>query len=314
VRALALILGVLAACDAGAKPPPPEAVKPVAKSPQPEMAVGGFALQYMPADADLLVQLDVAVLRSQSKLWAKYGSVIAKPLRELQPGCAYDPLQDITTITMGLWPETNRGVYVVRGIDRDKTLTCVRGRRADSLALDGDFVIHTDTSGTGVMKFVDAHTLVVQTAREATKDTLTALLQQSGYPLGGKDAMGPVIDVAYRQAISGAALTVLSRPGSKFITAKMAQLGFKPTYFYASARLTDRLDVRFAMVLATSAEATQLTNMVKGQTSSPQVKQLFDRFDVAAQRETVTVDVGMTEAQLTSMAGLIASVMQTRSP
>ncbi len=47
----------------------------------------------------------------------------------LLPGfaaCNYDPFDEITTVVTGISLTTELGVFVVRGLDRDKTLGCLR--------------------------------------------------------------------------------------------------------------------------------------------------------------------------------------------
>jgi hypothetical protein len=68
-----------------------------------------------------------------------------------------------------------------------------------------------------------------------------------------------------------------------------------------TVRIAERADVRVTLTLGSLVEATNLATLVQSQRQSPQIKQLFDRFDVLARGSTVTFQLGMTDAQLAAV-------------
>jgi len=297
--AFLLLLG-LSACDAGAKPRPPEAEKPTAKASQAKPSTTAFALDYLPADADLVMHLDVAKLR-RSKLWADYRKDVATLVMRGFADCAYDPIQEISTITIGIPLETERHVYVIRGLDRDTTIACLRDVEGKKFTFDGELVSYAVSSGTHVVKFVDARTAVIQA--KATKQTLIEALQ-GGAPLADNTDFVAALEAARKNGVADAAFTLVSRPGSTQLVRHMPAV-YKMKQLSATARLTDRLDIRYSMTVGSADSATQLMKTMKKELIDPKMmKQTFDRTEVAAQGETITMDVGMTETQLKSVAAM----------
>jgi len=298
------------ACDAGAKPaPPPAPDKVPAKAQWVATAIAGPNLAYLPADSDLFVHVDVAALRA-SKLWSTYEHDVAKLL---VPGfeCDDAPLHDAATVEIGVALKTGLGVFVIRGLDRDKTLRCLHASAA--ARFDGDVVTVTRGGETAILTFVDAATMVMQRGKQPTRATLTEVVRSPGAPL----AQDPVFSTAMKHLPPKAGVMVLSRPNSEELRKKSGQLGVPYQYFHGSLDVTDQpatnVQLKFALVFATTDQATQLAAMMRGQTSSPQVKQMFDRFEVGAQGDTMTVDIGMSEPRLASLIGMFKSMLSMQS-
>jgi hypothetical protein len=141
--------------------------------------------------------------------------------------------------------------------------------------------------------FVDATTFVAaHTHKTPDKDALMKILA-TGAPLESDAAL-----VATHERIGRAPMTLVSRRGGKLADA-WAAMGVKPVEVYGSMHVGERADIRFVMELPTSGEATQIANMLKGQLSS--LKTFADRTNAIAQGNTVTLDFGMTEAQVDTM-------------
>lgn len=170
VRSIALIC-LLVACDAGVKPePPPKKVE--IKLPEPPKLVEPN-LAYLPADADLVIKLDVATLR-KSKLWPTYVADVAKQLLSGTTACAdYQPLaDDVTSVMIGVTINPERSVLVFRGIDRAKMQRCLHEPK-DATFDDGFTTVKNKTT-VDVATFVDKTTMVVARAKEATRPALQA--------------------------------------------------------------------------------------------------------------------------------------------
>jgi hypothetical protein len=294
----------VAACDAGERPAAP-AAKP--KLPEGKVTRADAAdLRYLPADSDLVVTIDVAKLR-QGKLWKTYQDDVARVLLPGFARCNYAPLAHVTTVTMGIPVESGLGVFVIRGLDRDKTLDCLRNPTpgtATSATFDGDLVtLSSKGEAVGVLAFADSTTLVMQGAK-ATKDTLKLTLQ-TGTPLLDNGRFMSALG----NAKSNAPITLVSRPGSEQLAKNFDQMGAKLQQVYGSASITDRLDLRVSLVVGSLTEATNLASLLQSQRQSLQIKQMFDRFDVIAQGSTMTFEIGMTEAQLGSIATMMRAMM-----
>jgi hypothetical protein len=302
VRTLVLLSCLVVACDAGEKPIPPAPDK----QPAPKVVTTGQPdWSYLPADSDLVISLDVAKLR-QSTLWKTYERDVTRLLMPGFADCTYSPLADVTSVTIGLPLKSELGVFVIRGLDRDKTLDCLRTTKPDSpatAAFDGDFVTLTRKArdAVNILTFADAKTMVMQGSTKPTKQTLTEVVK-SGAPL----LQNAAFVAARRNVQSNAAVTILSRPGSAELAAKWTQMGMHLTQLSGTVNLTDRLDTRFVMVLANADEAKQLADVTQTQLNA--TKTFFDKADARAQGDTVTFELGMTADQIKSMAGMLTGL------
>jgi hypothetical protein len=292
--ALALLCLVVA-CEAGEKPAPPAAAKPSANK---VTVVAEPSLKYLPADSDIVVQADLRMLR-KSALWTTYADDVAKLIVPGFTGCEYKLLADATSASIAATIITKNAVYVLRGVDRDKALRCLRTRAPGpwTARFDGDFVEVKSSSATYMLTFVDDTTLVMQGPTQPTKATLTQVVQ-TGSPLAHDVALAVPM-----QKLPKAAVTVVSRPGSEAVAAQWKAMGVHFKYFFGTMDATDKLALRFAMALQSADEATQLTTMMQGQVK--QLKTMFERIEPSAQGEITMIDMGMTQAQLASIAGMM---------
>jgi hypothetical protein len=298
---------MLVACDAGVKPEPPTPAPAKHEEPPVATVIAGMNLAYLAADSDMIIHVDVAALR-QGKLWPTYESHIANLLLP-KLGCTYAPVRDVATVEVGVTLATGLGVFVVRGIDRDKTLACLHQSRG--ARFDGDFVTVTD----GVLEFVDATTLVMQKGKQPTKATLTQVLHDGNAPLR-TDSM---FTAAIKRLPLHAGITTVSRPNSAEMQSKWKQMGIEFRYFFGSLDVTDQpelgIHIQFAMVLGTADQATQFTTMMQSQVKSVQVNQMFDGIDVAASGDTTNMKIAMSETKLASLVRMIDQMLQmTRTP
>jgi len=164
---------------------------------------------------------------------------------------------------------------------------------------------------TDILTFVDATTMLMQKGKQPTKATLIQVVHDGNAPLR--------MDRGYAAAIKRlphANVTAVSRPNSEEMQSKWKQLGVECRYYYGSMDVTTQpevgLQLQFAMVLATADQATQLTTLMQAQLKSPQVNQLFDRFDAAASGDTMNMKIGMSETKLASLVRLIDGMLPPR--
>jgi len=89
----------------------------------------------------------------------------------------------------------------------------------------------------------------------------------------------------------------------------MGAMGVKPKALFGSVNVTDGLTLDMRMRLSTPEEATQLVSMLKGQINNPQVKQMFDKLDVATDGVDAKFGVAMSQAKLQALIGMVGGMM-----
>jgi hypothetical protein len=224
----------LVACGPGttAKPKPPTASKQV------------DVLAYLPADTTVVFGLDLARLR-KSALWAKYKPALEKAygsqLAAVKSKCGFDPFETITTITVGLKADLNEdAVFVVRGLDRDKTTACVM-KQAVPLATataDGDFItLHHQSGSQNMFTFVDASTVVLRGSNSPTKDSVKAATS-AGSPL--RSSSGFMAD--YSKVSTEATFWMVVTPKHKWMDS-FADLGTRPLGIDLDVRVNDAIKI-----------------------------------------------------------------------
>jgi hypothetical protein len=61
--------------------------------------------------------------------------------------------------------------------------------------------------------------------------------------------------------------------------------------------------------MGTTTEARQLGAILADQVGTPPMRQLFEIVDVATQRDTVTLTMGLTDTQLVSVAKTVRAII-----
>ena len=301
MRTLLVISLLLVGCrDRATKPPPANQLGPV--SPQ---VVLSDSLALVPTDSDIVMRVDVAALR-RSSVFAKYEKQLLELVAPAFVECGFNPLQQITTITLGIPMASQQGIFVIRGLDRDKTFACLKSSKTDSrttVAIDGDFITLTNKSGAvNMITFVDATTMVMQGSKNPTKQSLTKALQ-TGAPLRG-NAMVAQIE---KQLASGAAMSVIFVPDSKWLKQAMAAQGIDARYGWATLHLTDGMAWKVALVMNNAQEAARFADEVRAQLE--QQADAFEKREVRADGATILIDLGMTAEQLESIISIVKMMM-----
>jgi hypothetical protein len=290
IAQICMCLSLFGGCDAGARAdPPPHPIE----LPKPAPLVNEPNLAYLPVDADLVMRIDVATLR-KSKLFATYERYIAKQLVSGTAECEYQLLDDVTSVMVGVALKPEHEVLVFRGIDRDKMMRCLR--MPDAAKFDGDFATVKNKSTFDVLTFVDAKTMVVNRAKEATRPALVANTTQD-----------TALIAALRNLPPKAGFAVASRPGDEELATKWSTLGAHLETMSGTLDLDAQLKIEVAIVLKTPDEATRVTNELKGQFKS--LEQTFDRIDVNAQDRTMTVEIVLGETKLASLMSMVGGMM-----
>lgn len=263
-------------------------------------------LALVPADSDMIVKLDLAALRTSS-LWRSYQHEALVFLAPSFASCDYNPLDEITTITAGIPMASKQGVFVIRGVDRDKATKCLHASTPatnTTVTFDGDFITLTNKSGAvNMLTFVDARTLVMQGSKNPTKQSLTAALR-IGAPLRN----APAVVAAVANLSRTAALTFVSRPGSESIVAGLrANFGMAIRGFSAALEATDRLELHTVVDLTTAADAAAM--VANAQAQIAEARTLFESITVKADGPRVLLDISVTEARLKALVDLAKTMM-----
>jgi hypothetical protein len=306
VRALTLLVPLtLLACDKGDSPAP-RTPAIVNKAPTSAVDVSD-ALALMPAESDVVITLDIAALR-KSPLFAKYRATVSEFITPGFAGCAYDPFDEITTVTAGIPMSSTMGVFVMRGVDRDKTLECLRTSKVETntaVSFDGDIVHLRNKSGAlNLLTFVDAKTAVMQGSEGPTKETLGAALAV-GAPLR-KDSK---YLAAEKHAQPGAVVTIIGRPDSPGLSKRLEEKlgpGRASRGLATSIHFTDVVTARFMIEMVDPADAQILADGMKPQLES--FRQFLERYDIQAKGPILSIDAVITEQQIQTLVELVKSL------
>ena len=271
------------------------------------------ALAFLPVDSEIVLGLDVQQVVG-SPLWKRFEdrllASVGKELQEFKAACGYDPLATLRTLTMGARitsAESPEGVFVVRGLDRDKTLACLpRAFAKDGVRISSDGgVITLPARGTGdfpkVMAFVDASTAVFATGAQATRAQLEAALA-SGAPLRKSRAFAELWSGLDPKQTMWVVMNGSSKAFDGF-----AQLGARPKAIIGSLSLANGLSASGRVRFASPDQATQYAAMVQAQLGM--VRPMVEEIEVAADGADLTLRLAMTVPQLESLFAMLGGML-----
>lgn len=293
-----------------------KAPNPITASPNITGVAAGDDLSLLPADSEMVMGLNFAQLQ-QSALWKQFAPTLmekaAGGLAEFKAACGFDPMEAIKSVSMGLKGVGNDqpdGAIVVHGLDKGKSMACIDKAKAEAakkgseITVDGDVFTVKDKSGQlTAWTFVNTDTLLGVVGPNASKDTLLAAAK-GGSTLKSSQTF---VDM-YSKINTKDSLWLLVNGNAPFM-AKAAQAGVKPKAVFGSINVTDGLTVDMRIRLGSPDEATQLVNMAKGQTSSPQVKQMFDKLDVTSDGSDAKISIAMSQTKLNQMVQMVGGMM-----
>jgi hypothetical protein len=321
IAAVALGLGA-GACKKNEEKKSDNAADKAGENPVTKAAGGGTAtaaaddLSLLPADSEMVMGLNVAQLK-QSALWKQFGPKLmekaASGLAEFKAACGFDPIEQIKGVSIGmkgLGGSTPDGAMVIHGLDKAKSMACLEKAKAEAakngseVTVDGDVFTVKDKSGQlTAWTFVSGDTLLGVLGPTASKDTVLAAAK-GGSALKTSQTF---VDM-YSKVKTNESLWLLINGNAPFM-AKAAQAGVKPKAVFGSVNVTDGLTLDLNIRVATPDEATNLVNMMKGQVNNPQVKQMFDKFDVSADGPDAKISVAMSNQKLQQLIGMIGGMM-----
>lgn len=282
----------------------------------PVAVAGADDLSLLPVDSEMVMGLNFAQLQ-QSALWKQFSPKLmekaATNLAEFKAACGFDPLEAVKTVSMGLkglggaQPD---GVVVVHGPQKAQVMACVDKAKAEAakngteLTVDGDVFMVKDKSGqTSAFTFVSGDTLVGTLGAMGTKDGVMAAAKGTA----GIKSSSTFMEM-YSKINTNDSLWMLMNGNSPAFS-KMGSMGVKPKAIFGSINVTDGLTVDMRMRLGTPDEAKQLVTMLQGQLNNPQVKQMFDKLDVAQDASDAKFSVAMSNQKLQQLVQMVGGMM-----
>lgn len=262
-------------------------------------------LALLPADSDLVVTIDVAALR-RSSLFATYGHVVREAIVPGFAACDHDPFAELTTVTAGVPMSSTLAVFVVRGLDRARTLECLRTSTIETRTeaiFDGEDVLLQNQSGhANLLRFLDASNAVIQGSQGPTRQTLDQALTV-GAPLGAN----PQLVAALARLRPGAVLSMVTVPGSPLIDERFGQQLGAPVHALAiSLHVTDVVSMHLEVELLDAASAAAVAEGMRPQIAG--LRQLVERHDLRTDGPRLLIDVTITEAQLKVFVDLVKTM------
>lgn len=314
----AWVLVIATACGSSAPRPAPAPLVSNKTAPALELRPGSAAddLAMVPIDSDMVIGLDVRrIIASaiwQQRIAPKVLPMMGSATTPFHVACGYDPLEVMTTLTMGVkhaGTDAVEIVAIIHGVPRDKTLACLPALEQEAIKdggttrRDGDVLMVTMKDGKlGALEMIGDSTMLVLVGPSASKEAITAIARSRNGV-----AMSPAFGEMYRKVHPGASMWLLVNGTASML----ANAGFpaRPKGMFGSLDVTDRLELALAFRMGSPAEATSLAGIAQNQTNSPQVQQMFDRLEVAAHQEDVDIRVSLGDAKLQALIAMVGPLL-----
>lgn len=264
-------------------------------------------LGFLPVDSEIVLHIDTQRVR-RSALWRQYEPMLMQAasngLPKVSGDCGLDIIANLGTLRFGFKDigDHVQGVMVVTGINNAKLRTCmVADKQSGDFVIDGDVMVGTSTKGQEMaLELVGASTVVLVMGTGTDRARLDAVLN-SGAPLRTSPAFVDIFSTLNTQSALWFAMN-----GSSKAFDQTAGLGFRPKALFGSVGLVDGLSASMRIRMESPGSATQLTTMISGQIGA--LKSFVDRLDVAADANDVTLELGMTDAQVSSIVSMLGGL------
>src|SRR3569623_487728 len=237
----------------------------------------------------------------------------AAGLAEFKVACGFDPLEAVKSVSMGLkglGGQAPDGVIVVHGPEKAKVMACVgkakeeAAKKGTDITVDGDVFIVEDKSGEPVaFTFVNDSTMIATIGTMGTKDAVLAAAKGTSTLKSSQSFVE-----MYSKINTNDSLWMLMNGNSPAFS-KMGAMGVKPKAIFGSVNVTDGLTMDMRIRLGTPDEAKQLVTMLQGQINNPQVKQMFDKLDVAQDGSDAKFSVAMRTQKLQQLVQMVGGMM-----
>ncbi len=274
-------------------------------------ATSGEDLGLLPADSEVVVGINFTQIQSSSlykQFSPKLVEKLSKELGDVKAACGFDPLESLKSISVGLKDvggDTTSGVFVVHGIEKAKLMakSCQdklnESNKGNPMTVeDGVMIEHPNHGPAIAVGFTDDTTMVGVIGADANKDSIKKVASANS----GLKTSSQFSELYGKIKPDQSLWVVVNAEAPAF--SQLGQLGMHPKRIYGSLNVTDGLGLDLRVRMSSADEATQLTTMAKGQIGSPMIKAMFDKLEVTSDGAEVHAEVGMTEAQLKSIAAM----------
>jgi hypothetical protein len=264
----------------------------------------GFAdpLAFLPNDATVVFAIDLRQLRG-SALWREYEPMIDAAVAPTFAKCGYDPLAALASIS-GAVRDSGDGVFVLRGLDRARTLQCLdRLDLSDTKVTDdhGVVTLVNKSGAVNMLTFANDTTLVIEGSHQPTRESLSNVLT-SGAPLRGSARFLEL----YQRLEAGAGVSFLINGNSK-IAAKFTSSGVHVNGVYGTVRFADTIELNIHTVTANAQQAAEIVSTLKPQVD--QASAMLEKLDVTANGAVMTISAIATEPQVRSIVAMISAML-----
>jgi hypothetical protein len=272
----------------------------------------GDDLNVVPADSDVVMNIDLAKLRA-SGVYKEFGekllSKATKEISEFKETCGFDPVETITSFSLGIkmLDDKGRGSVVIHSsAPKDKLKACLEKSKAKAEAkgttikIEGDiaYMSSKDNDGFVALTFLGSDGVVALiNDTEWTKEKVEAALKGGGSVKANKPVMDAIGALKKSQT-----MWFWVNGNAKF--AKQAeQMGMKAQAFFGSLNVTDGLSMDFRARMATADEAKATADALKGQMAQAQM--FFTKIESRADGNDFRVDAELTGSQLKGVASMV---------
>ena len=270
-------------------------------------------LQLIPVDSELVLGLNFAQGRNSSMFsdlalprLAKNAKVQAL-LEKIKTKCGFDPLEAVSSITLGIrnLGQAFDGVVVIHGLEKAKALPCV-DQLKDELAgqkvevtKDGDVVLAKGDrpEETAAVTFVDDRTALLVVGPKGTKAGVLEVAQ-------GKSTLSTSKEFTdmYSRVKTGDTLWLLLNGGAEPVAELLSKLNVKSKAVFGSVNVTDGLAADLRMRVESDEQASNVAKLIESQTAP--FAQFADKVEIVSDKSDVRFTVSFTAEKLKSVMGL----------
>jgi RNA polymerase sigma factor (sigma-70 family) len=277
-------------------------------------------LPYLPADADAVLGLDGAKLRS-SALWQQFvaPAVSSMPaIQQFTAMCGFDPIAAISSATLGLRgfgnDESFSGTAVLHGIDKTKAMACFDAsgvpaaqQNGVQVAIEGNIALLTTPDGFHAgFTFVDDSTALVVLGPSAATSAGIAAIAAGG---GGLDATAGFSTLFANVAADDPLWLVVTDTSPLIAQINASTAAYTPIKLhgvFGSLDVANTLALHGGIRVDTPELATQIVTDAQQQLdalgSAGVSTKYFDQLDIVSDDSDVLLDVTANVAELLAFA------------
>jgi hypothetical protein len=301
MRSVLVILAI-----AGCYKEKPAAAPPPANRVDAPRPVVDDVLAYLPVDAELVVGIEMTVLRD-GQLYRTFEKQALDALgRKVQQMnmCGIDPTTTLARVTVAgniVSPNDDfQGVMVFKGVDTARVMPCIaqQGATNGTVTREGELVIVARPGNDDfAAAAVDGQTLVMKIGANMNGASLTQTLS-AGAPL----RTSPAFMKLFNRREARSAVWAMVNGNAPFMQPVVAA-GVRPKSVDMTLGVTHELAAAVRVTLATPADADALVQTMQQVQSA--VTPMVSRFDVRADGPIVHITGAATEAQLRALVGML---------